>query len=37
MAALIVHARERGAGNPVALEVLRNERPIAITITLSGS
>jgi S1-C subfamily serine protease len=36
MAALIVHARERGAGNPLALEVLRNEQPIAITLTLSS-
>jgi S1-C subfamily serine protease len=36
MAALIVHARERGAGNPLALEVLRKEQPIAITLTLSS-
>jgi hypothetical protein len=37
MAGLIVHARERGPGNPIALEVLRNERPISITLTLPGS
>ena len=36
MAALIVHARERGAGNPMALDVLRNEQPIAINLTLSA-
>lgn len=36
MAALIVHARERGAGNSVALEVLRNEQPISIKLTLSS-
>ena len=36
MAALIVHARERGTGNPVALDVLRNEKQKAITLTLSN-
>jgi len=36
MAALIVHARERGAGNSVALQVLRNEKPISLTLTLSS-
>ena len=36
MAALIVHARERGAGNPIALDVLRNEKQISITLTLSS-
>ena len=35
MAALVVHARERKAGNIVALDVLRNEQPIAIKLTLS--
>jgi S1-C subfamily serine protease len=37
MAALIMHARERGAGNPVALDVLRKEKQIAITLTLSSN
>ena len=37
MAGLIVHARERDPGNPIVLEVLRNERPISITLTLPGS
>ena len=36
MTALVMHARERGAGNPVALDVLRNERPISIKLTLSN-
>ena len=34
MAALIVHARERGAGNSVALDVLRNEKSKTITLAL---
>lgn len=37
MAALIMHARERGAGNPVVLDVLRKEKEISITLTLSSN
>ena len=37
MTALIVHARERGAGNTVALDVLRNEEPVVLTLTLGAS
>ncbi|MEO8693853.1 MAG: S1C family serine protease [Acidimicrobiales bacterium] len=37
MAALIMHARERGAGNPVVLDVLRKEKQISITLTLSSN
>jgi putative serine protease PepD len=36
MVALIVHVRERGAGNPVALDVLRNEQPKSIKLTSSN-
>jgi S1-C subfamily serine protease len=35
MTALIVHIRERGAGHPIALDVLRNERPLTISLALS--
>jgi S1-C subfamily serine protease len=34
MTALVVYARERGAGTTVALDVLRNEQPLTVTLTL---
>jgi len=36
MTALVVHARERGAGTTVALDVLRNEQPVSLTLTLAA-
>lgn len=36
MTALVVHARERGAGNQIAVDVLRNEKPMTLTLTLSA-
>ena len=35
MTALVMHARERGGGDPIALDVLRNEKQISIKLTLS--
>ena len=35
MTALIVHARERGTGNQMSLDILRNEKPMTISIALS--
>jgi putative serine protease PepD len=35
MTALIVHARERGAGNQMTLDILRNEKSMTISIALS--
>jgi putative serine protease PepD len=37
MTALIVHVRERGVGNQIALDVLRNERPMSLSLALSAS
>jgi serine protease DegS len=36
MTALLVHARERGIGNTLALDVLRNEQSVAINLTLTA-
>jgi S1-C subfamily serine protease len=37
MTALIVHVRERGTGNLIALDILRNERPMTVNLALSAS
>ena len=36
MTALLVHARERGVGNTLALDVMRNEQSVAINLTLTA-
>jgi serine protease Do len=36
MTALLVHARERGIGNTLALDVLRKEQPVSINLTLTA-
>jgi len=36
MTALVLYAHERGAGTTISLDVLRNEKSLALTLTLSG-
>ena len=36
MTALIVHVRDRGAGNQIALEILRNEKSMTINLAPTG-
>ncbi len=37
MTAIVVHARERGGGNQIALDILRNEKPLTISLALPAS